>query len=48
VKNEAAKVLVEPKIISFSKLTGDTKNKISYMENAVIEIKGGVLKAKKS
>jgi hypothetical protein len=47
VKNEAAKVLVEPKIISFSKLTGFTKNKISYMENAVIEIKGGVLKAKK-
>jgi hypothetical protein len=49
VKSEPAKVSgpVEPKIISFSKITGDTKNKISYMENAVIEIKGGLLKAKK-
>jgi hypothetical protein len=49
VKSEPAKVSgpVEPKIISFSKLTGDTKNKISYMENAVIDIKGGLLKAKK-
>lgn len=40
VKNEATKVSgpVEPKIISFSKLAGDVKTKISYMENAVIDI----------
>jgi len=39
-KNEAAKVSVpvEPKIISFSKITGDVKHKISFMENAVIDI----------
>jgi len=49
VKNEPVKVSgpVEPKIISFSKMTGDVKSKTSYMENAVIEIKGGLLKAKK-
>lgn len=40
VKNEATKVSgrVEPKIISFSKISGNVKNKISYMENAVIDI----------
>lgn len=40
VKNEAAKVLepVEPKIISFKKMTGDVQHKISYMENVVIDI----------
>jgi Zn-dependent protease with chaperone function len=48
VKSEPAKVSgpVEPKIISFSKLTGDTKNKISYMENAVIDISNCRLEAK--
>jgi hypothetical protein len=40
VKNEAALIVkpVEPKIISFSKITGDVKNKVSYMENAIIDI----------
>jgi hypothetical protein len=40
VRDEPAKVSepVKPKIISFSKITGDTKNKISYMNNAVIDI----------
>lgn len=37
---------VEPKIISFSKMTGDTKNKISYMDNAVIDISNRRLEAK--
>ena len=48
VKNEPAKVSgpVEPKIISFSKLTGDVQHKISYMENAVIDISNCRLEAK--
>jgi lipopolysaccharide export system protein LptA len=48
VKNEPAKVSgpVEPKIISFSKLTGDVKSKTSYIENAVIDINNCILEAK--
>jgi hypothetical protein len=48
VKNEAALIAkpVEPKIISFSKMTGDVKHKISYMENAVIVISNCRLEAK--
>ncbi|KQM78888.1 hypothetical protein ASE74_13085 [Pedobacter sp. Leaf216] len=48
VKNEPAKISgpVEPKIISFSKITGDVKHKISYMENAVIDIINCRLEAK--
>ncbi|WP_316843290.1 M56 family metallopeptidase [Pedobacter psychrodurus] len=47
VKNEPVKVSgpVEPKIISFSKLTGDVQHKISYMENAVIDISNNRLEA---
>jgi len=37
---------VKPKIISFSKSTGDIKQKKSYMENAVIDINNNRLKAK--
>ncbi|SDG24044.1 Signal transducer regulating beta-lactamase production, contains metallopeptidase domain [Pedobacter terrae] len=48
VKNEAAKVSgpVEPKIISFKKMTGDVKHKVSYMENAVIDISNCRLEAR--
>ncbi|MBT2561897.1 hypothetical protein J7E50_20225 [Pedobacter sp. ISL-68] len=47
VKNEAAKVSgpVEPKIISFKKITGDVQHKVSYMENAVIDISNCRLEA---
>lgn len=40
LKSEQVKVAVpvEPKIISFKKIIGDVKNKVSYMENAVIDI----------
>ncbi|WP_029280351.1 M56 family metallopeptidase [Pedobacter borealis] len=37
---------VKPRIISFSKMTGDTKNKVFYMENAVIDITNCRLEAK--
>jgi len=48
VKSEPVKafVPVAPKIISFSKLTGDVKLKVSYMENAVIDINNCRLEAK--
>lgn len=48
VKNEAALIAkpVEPKIISFSKITGDVKRKIFYMENAIIDISNCRLEAK--
>ena len=48
VRDEPAKISepVKPKIISFSKITGDTKNKISYMENAVIDISNCRLEAR--
>jgi len=36
---------VIPRIKSFKKITGDTKNKISLMQDAVIEIKSDVLRA---
>ncbi|RDC54976.1 hypothetical protein DU508_19405 [Pedobacter chinensis] len=39
-----AKALV-PKILSFQKITGDIKNKISYMQGAIMEIGGDILKA---
>ena len=42
----ALKKPLEPKIISFSKITGDVKNKISYLENAVIDIINCRLEAK--
>lgn len=40
MKNDTTKVggPVEPKIISFKKIIGDVKHKVSYMENAVIDI----------
>lgn len=37
-KPSGATTPVVPKIISFSKMTGDNKTKVSYMENAVIDI----------
>jgi len=48
VRDEPAKISehFKPKIISFSKITGDTKNKISYMENAVIDISNCRLEAR--
>ncbi|MBE5321287.1 hypothetical protein IM793_19150 [Pedobacter sp. MR2016-19] len=48
VKNEAAKVLepVEPKIISFKKMTGDVQHKVSYLENVVIDISNCRLEAR--
>ncbi|MGN8057919.1 M56 family metallopeptidase [Pedobacter sp. 22163] len=48
VRDDPAKISepVKPKIISFSKITGDTKNKISYMENAVIDISNCRLEAR--
>lgn len=48
VKNEAAKVSgpVEPKIISFKKITGDVQHKISYLENAVVDINNCRLEAR--
>lgn len=47
VKNEAAKAseLVEPKIISFKKMTGDVQHKVSYLENVVIDISNCRLEA---
>ncbi|QDW26684.1 hypothetical protein FFJ24_018400 [Pedobacter sp. KBS0701] len=40
IKNQPTEVAkpVTPKIISFSKITGDVQHKVSYMENAVIDI----------
>ncbi|WP_431293894.1 M56 family metallopeptidase [Pedobacter sp. P26] len=40
IKNQPTEVAkpVMPKIISFSKITGDVQHKVSYMENAVIDI----------
>ena len=48
LKSEQSKVAVpvEPKIISFKKITGDVKHKISYLENAVIDISNCRLEAK--
>ncbi|RZL66660.1 MAG: hypothetical protein EOO93_05330 [Pedobacter sp.] len=43
VKRSSRSVI--PKINSFKKITGDTKNKISVMQDAVIEIKSDVLSA---
>ncbi|TCD27320.1 hypothetical protein EZ456_08960 [Pedobacter psychrodurus] len=47
VKDEPVKVSepVKPKIISFYKITGDTKNKISYMKNGVMEVLNNKLEA---
>ena len=40
LKHDPTKIAgpVEPKIISFKKIIGDVKHKVSYMENAVIDI----------
>lgn len=40
IKDEPAEVseTAKPKIISFSRIKGDVKNKISYMDNAVMEM----------
>lgn len=48
VRDEPAKISepAKPKIISFSKIAGDTKNKISYLENAVIDINNCRLEAR--
>jgi len=47
LKSEQAKVAmpVTPKIISFKKITGDMQHKVSYMENAVIDISNCRLEA---
>ncbi|MGQ7852885.1 M56 family metallopeptidase [Pedobacter sp. WC2501] len=47
VKNQTTEVAkpVTPKIISFSKITGDVQHKISYMENVVIDISNCRLEA---
>jgi len=39
-------VPVEPKIISFKKIIGDVKHKVSYLENAVIDISNCRLEAR--
>ncbi|MDQ0969463.1 lipopolysaccharide export system protein LptA [Flavobacterium sp. W4I14] len=48
MKNDTTKVAgpVEPKIISFKKIIGDVKHKVSYMENAVIDISNCRLEAR--
>ncbi len=48
VKNEAVIVpeVSKPKIISYTKLKGDVSSKISYMENAVMEIMNNRLEAR--
>jgi len=47
IKNQPSGVAkpVTTKIISFSRITGDTKNKISYMENGVMEVLNNRLEA---
>ncbi len=48
VKNQLPKATgpVKPKIISFSKITGDVKSKTSYLENAIVEVLNSRLAAK--
>jgi len=38
---------IKPKIISFTRMTGNVNSGVFYMENAVIEINGNILKARK-
>ncbi len=48
MKQETTRVAgpVEPKIISFKKMSGDVKHKISYLENVVIDINNCRLEAR--
>jgi len=48
VKNEPVIVtdVTKPKIISYTKMSGDVRNNVSYMENAVMEIMNNRLEAR--